>query len=102
MKYVPQPPHLAEIFCKLYLAGYEAPHFTLFDGKKGNPKEHVNRFLDAMGSHARDHDLRLKEFSKSLTDRAYTWYTSLTPGSIQNWNIWCQGSTRSIFRMKSV
>ena len=42
LKYVPQPPYLAEIFCKPYPAGYKAPHFTLFDGRKGNPKEHVN------------------------------------------------------------
>ena len=42
LKYVPQPPYPTEIFHKPYPAGYEAPHFTLFDGRKGNPKEHIN------------------------------------------------------------
>ncbi|CAL9001484.1 unnamed protein product [Prunus brigantina] len=49
---------------------------------KGNPKEHVNRFINALGPHAGDYNLRLREFSKSLTDRAYTWYTTLALGSI--------------------
>ncbi|CAL9005340.1 unnamed protein product, partial [Prunus brigantina] len=56
------------------------------DWKKGSPKEHVNRFLDALGPHAGDYNLRLREFSKSLTDRAYTWYTTLAPGSMRSWD----------------
>ena len=85
LEYMPQPPYPMEIFRKPYPAGYEPPHFILFDGRKGNPKEHVSRFIDAMGPHAGNHDLRLREFSKSLTDRAYTWYTSLPPSSIRSW-----------------
>ncbi|CAL2224578.1 unnamed protein product [Prunus armeniaca] len=60
---------------------YKAPNFILFDGRKGSPKEHVNRFIDALGPQADDCNLRLREFSKSLTDRAYTWYTTLAPGT---------------------
>ena len=30
-------------------------------------------------------DLCLREFSKSLTDRAYTWYSTLQPNSIPTW-----------------
>lgn len=85
LKYLPQPPYLMEIFRKPYPAGYESPHFVLFDERKGNPKEHVNRFIDTMGPHAGNHDLRLREFSKSLIDRTYTWYTSLPPSSIRSW-----------------
>ncbi|TQE14151.1 hypothetical protein C1H46_000070 [Malus baccata] len=35
--------------------------------------------------HANDYNLRLREFSKRLIDRANTWYTTLTPGSIRTW-----------------
>ncbi|CAL8993383.1 unnamed protein product [Prunus brigantina] len=52
---------------------------------KGSPKEHVNRFIDALGQHAGDQNLCLREFSKSLTDRAYTWYTTLAPDSVCSW-----------------
>ena len=31
-------------------------------------------------------DLCFQEFSKSLCDRAYTWYISLKPGSIPTWD----------------
>ncbi|KAI5335496.1 hypothetical protein L3X38_025629 [Prunus dulcis] len=55
------------------------------DWKKGSPKEHVNRFIDALGPHAGDYNLRFREFSKSITNHAYTWYTTLMPGSIRSW-----------------
>ncbi|CAL9021331.1 unnamed protein product [Prunus brigantina] len=69
-----------------YPKGYETPTFVLFDGRKGSPKEHANRFLDTLGPHAGDYNLRLREFSKSLTDRAYTWYTTLAPGFMRCWD----------------
>ncbi|BFG18248.1 hypothetical protein CerSpe_045220 [Prunus speciosa] len=85
-KYVPQPPYPASLLQQPYPKGYETPSFVLFDGRKGSPKEHVSRFIDALGPHAGDHNMRLREFSKSLTDRAYTWYTTLAPGSIRSWD----------------
>ncbi|CAL2229206.1 unnamed protein product [Prunus armeniaca] len=85
-KYIPQPPYPTSLLQQPYLKGYETPTFVLFDGRKGSPKEHVNRFLDALGPHAGDYNLRLREFSKSLTDRAYTWYTTLAPGSMRSWD----------------
>ena len=39
-----------------------------------------------MGPFARNGDLFLREFSKSLTDRAYTWYSTLQPSSIAKWD----------------
>ena len=48
--------------------------------------EHVNKFLDSMGPFAGNGDLCLRELSKSLTDRAYTWYSTLQPGSIAIWD----------------
>ena len=45
--------------------------------------EHVGRFIHTIGSNAKDRELYLKEFAKSLVDRAYTWYTTLRPRSIK-------------------
>uniref|UniRef100_A0A2N9HPH6 Integrase catalytic domain-containing protein n=1 Tax=Fagus sylvatica TaxID=28930 RepID=A0A2N9HPH6_FAGSY len=42
-----------------------------------------NKFIDSMGAYAGNGDLCLREFSKSLDDRAYTWYTTLPPGSVK-------------------
>ncbi|GKU89659.1 hypothetical protein SLEP1_g3772 [Rubroshorea leprosula] len=55
-------------------------YVTMYDGRKGSTVEHVSKFLDAMGVHANNRDLCLREFSKSLSDRAYTWYTTLPLG----------------------
>ncbi|CAL2232237.1 unnamed protein product [Prunus armeniaca] len=71
-KYLPQPPYLSSLLQQPYPKGYEAPNFILFDRRKGSLKEHVNHFINALGLHAGDYSLRLREFSKSLTDRAYT------------------------------
>ncbi|CAL2265142.1 unnamed protein product [Prunus armeniaca] len=80
-----KPPYPTGLLQEPYPNGYEAPSFVLFDGRKGNPNEHVNRFVDALGPHAGDYNLRLREISKSLTDCAYTWYTTLASGSVRSW-----------------
>ncbi|CAL9025141.1 unnamed protein product [Prunus brigantina] len=51
-KYLPQPPYPSSLLQQPYPKGYEAPNFVLFDRRKGSPKEHVNRFIDALGPHA--------------------------------------------------
>ncbi|CAL9011538.1 unnamed protein product [Prunus brigantina] len=84
-KYLPQPPYRSSLLQQPYPKGYEAPSFVLFDERKGSPKEHVNCFIDALGPHAGDYNLRLIEFLKSLTDCAYTWYTTLALGFIRSW-----------------
>ena len=45
--------------------------------------EHVSRFIHTMGPYVGDRELCLREFPKSLVDKAYTWYTMLRPGSIK-------------------
>lgn len=47
-----------------------------------NTKKHVVRFIDSMGPYAHNTDLFLREFSKFLTDRVYTWYINLKPGAV--------------------
>lgn len=69
-----------------YLKGYETPNFILLDDRKGSPKEHISQFLDALGQHAGDRNLRLCEFSKSHMGRAYNWYTILAPRTIHTWD----------------
>ena len=80
--FVRKPPNLAELLSKPYLEKYETPTFSLYDERKGNAIEHVNKFLDSMGPFARNGDLCLREFLKSLTNHAYTWYSTLQPSSI--------------------
>uniref|UniRef100_A0A2N9F895 Retrotransposon gag domain-containing protein n=1 Tax=Fagus sylvatica TaxID=28930 RepID=A0A2N9F895_FAGSY len=53
---------------------------------EGSALEHVSKFLDAMGPHVGDSNLCPREFSKSLTDRAYTWYATLQPASVKTWD----------------
>ena len=47
--------------------------------------EHVIKFMYSIGPFVGDGELCLREFSKSLTDRAYTWYSTLQPNSIPTW-----------------
>ena len=72
-----------ELLGKPYPKGYEPPKFHPFDGRNGRAVEHVSRFIHTMGSYTGDRELCLREFAKSLVDRAYTWYTPLKPGSIK-------------------
>ena len=84
--FVRKPPYPAKLLSKPYPEKYETPTFTLYDGSKGNAIEHVNKFLDSMGPFFGNGDLCLREFSKSLTDHAYTWYSTLQPSSIATWD----------------
>lgn len=76
-----KPPYFAKA-----PAGCIEPTFQRFDGWNGSTQEHVVRFLDSKGPFAHD-DLCLGEFSKSMIDRAYTWYVSPKPGSIHDWEL---------------
>ena len=77
------PPFPPEFLGKPYPKGYEPPKFHPFDGRNGCAVEHMSRFVHTMGPYAGDRELCLREFAKSLVDRAYTWYTTLRPGSIK-------------------
>ena len=80
---LPFPP---ELLGKPYPKGYEPPKFHPFDGRNGSAVEHVSKFIHTIGPYAGDRELCLREFAKSLVDRAYTWYTILRPGSIKTWD----------------
>ena len=53
-----------------------------------------------MGAYADNGDLCLREFSKSLDDRAYTWYTTLPPGSVKVWEDMVELFCRKYFQAK--
>ena len=80
------PPFPPELLGKPYPKGYEFLKFHTFDGRNGSTVEHVSRFVHTMGLYAGDRELCLREFAKSLVDRAYTWYTTLRLGSIKTWD----------------
>ncbi|GLU03950.1 hypothetical protein SLE2022_211190 [Rubroshorea leprosula] len=85
-QFIRDPPYPKEILSRPYPKKYESPAFLQYNGRKGSAVEHVNKFLDAMGAHTGDRDLCLHEFSKSLSDKAYTWYTTLPLGSVRSWD----------------
>jgi hypothetical protein len=83
--FVRKPPYPIELLKQPYPEKYVVPTFSHFDGRKGSALVHISKFIDSMGAYAGDGDLCLREFSKSLDDRAYTWYTTLPPGSVKTW-----------------
>uniref|UniRef100_A0A2N9FIW5 Reverse transcriptase domain-containing protein n=1 Tax=Fagus sylvatica TaxID=28930 RepID=A0A2N9FIW5_FAGSY len=80
----PQPPP-SDPNRKPYPEKYIVPTFLRFDGRKGSALVHISKFIDLMGAYAGNGDLCLREFSKSLDDRAYIWYTTLPPESVKTW-----------------
>ena len=70
--YARRPPYSLRALSKPYLKRYEPRAFVQYDGRKGSAVEHVSKFIDTLGPYAANEDLRLREFSKSLCDRAYT------------------------------
>ena len=78
------PPYPPEIARRPYPLGYQVPTFRKFDGSS-SAREHLMSFVDDLGVHRENRELRLKEFSKSLVGSAFTWYTKLHPGSIRTW-----------------
>ncbi|EOY03309.1 H0502G05.11 protein [Theobroma cacao] len=83
-------PYPASVAAKPYPKDYTSLMFKQFNGKTGDAREHVMKFVETLGVAGLDDDLKLKEFSKSLTEKAYTWYVNLTPGSVQSWNQMCR------------
>ena len=67
-----RPPYLEEIVGKPYPANYTPLIFLKYNGIMGNIREHIRRNVDALTTHSQDHELRLREFSKSLESKAFT------------------------------
>ncbi|KAM6560023.1 hypothetical protein CsatA_029262 [Cannabis sativa] len=80
------PLYHVKVAVKPYPHGYMSLVFQKYNGKFGNGKEHIIQFIDDLGTYEHDFELRIREFSKSLTDRAYSGYASLPSGSIKSWD----------------
>ncbi|KAH7861632.1 hypothetical protein Vadar_028658 [Vaccinium darrowii] len=52
-----RPPYPFTITSLPYPEGYTVPKFVRFDGRIGNAKEHVTRFVDSLGIHSGDRNL---------------------------------------------
>ncbi|GKV15299.1 hypothetical protein SLEP1_g26095 [Rubroshorea leprosula] len=76
-QFICDPPCPKEILSRPSPKKYESLAFLQYNGRKGSAVEHVNKFIDDMGAHTDDRDLCLHEFSKSFSNKAYTWYTTL-------------------------
>ncbi|EOY08625.1 H0502G05.11 protein, putative [Theobroma cacao] len=66
------------VAAKPYPKDYISSKFKQFNGKTGDTLEHVMKLVETLGVIGLDNNLTLKEFSKSLTEKAYTWYVNLT------------------------
>lgn len=77
------PSYPREVTMMQYPAGYKVMKSHKFDGRKGDSKEQVRRFLHLMSVFSCDITLLLREFSKFPKDRAYIWYANLKPGSVR-------------------
>ncbi|KAF7132367.1 hypothetical protein RHSIM_Rhsim09G0043700 [Rhododendron simsii] len=58
---------------------------VMLEQKERNAKENAVRFVDNLGIHSGDCNLRLRELSKSVTDKAYSWYANLAPCLVLSW-----------------
>lgn len=64
--YIDTRPYYKEMARKPYLSNYTPLIFPKYDGMIGHVKEHIMRYIDALTAYSHNHELRLREFSKSL------------------------------------
>ena len=74
-----RPPYPEEIAGKHYPTNYAPSIFPKYDGMTRNAREHIRLYVDVLMTHSHDHELRLRDFFKSLEGQAFTWYASLAP-----------------------
>jgi hypothetical protein len=69
-----------------YPRGYRVHEFSKFSGEDGKTtSEHVGQFILQCGEVSANDTLKFRMFPLSLSDTAFTWFTSLTPNSIFTW-----------------
>ena len=67
-----QSPYPNQVICKSYPSGLCKPQLKKFYGRKGNLRKHIVSYIDNLGKYVDDENLRLREFSNSLIDKAYS------------------------------
>ena len=78
------PLYSPEIACRPHPPRYQVSTFRKFD-ESGIAREHLMSFVDDLVVHKENRELKVKEFSKSLTGCIFTWYTKLRSKSIDTW-----------------
>jgi hypothetical protein len=69
-----------------YPRGNRVPKFSKFSGEDcKTTSEHVSQFILQCGEASANDALKLRMFPLSLSDTAFTWFTSLAPNSIFTW-----------------
>ncbi|MBA0627047.1 hypothetical protein Godav_004600 [Gossypium davidsonii] len=71
-------PNPTSIAAKTYPKNYESHEFKKVNGKIKDACEHVMKFVKTFEVVRLYEYLNLKEFSKSLIEKAYTWHVNLT------------------------
>ncbi|EOY18957.1 H0502G05.11 protein, putative [Theobroma cacao] len=67
-----------------YPKDYTNQKFKQFNGKISDAQEHVMKFIKTLRVVGLDDDLKLNKFSKSLTEKDYTWYVNLNLGLVDS------------------
>ena len=82
-----QKPYPPEFDFISYPVGWRIPEFVKFNGEDSRTTwEHVSQYVLQLGEAGLNDALRVRLFSLSLTGTAFSWFSSLAPGSILNWN----------------
>jgi len=64
--------------------GYQPLKFNQFDGR-GNPKQHIEHFIETCNNVGTGGDLLMKQFVRTLKGITFDWYTNVLPESIDSW-----------------
>nr|POE82876.1 hypothetical protein CFP56_28281 [Quercus suber] len=67
-----RPLYPEEIVGKPYPINYTPPIFPKYDCMTWNAREHIRWYVNVLIAHSHDHELRLREFSKSLEEGKLT------------------------------
>ena len=82
-----QKPYPPEFDFVSYPAGWRVPEFIKFNGDDTHTTwEHVSQYILQLAEAGFNDALCVRLFSLSLTRTTFTWFSSLDPNSIQNWN----------------
>jgi hypothetical protein len=69
-----------------YPMGWRTPDFVKFNGEDNRTTwEHVSQYLAQLGKVGSVDALKVRLFSLSLTGTAFSWFSSLSPNSIDSW-----------------
>jgi hypothetical protein len=84
--HVYQKPYPSHFDLVPYLMGWRTPDFVKFNGEDNRTTwEHVSQYLAQLGEGGSIDALKVRLFSLLLTGPAFSWFSSLSPNSIDSW-----------------